>query len=223
MGLPIDFGSPPLGGQSTRSRHVQRKERKKIKSVPDIEKPSFCTVCHEMYVQIRFEGTWYPCIVVDMDPPEEDKTVTKYTYWVQCLDNSQHWDSELTVSPDSIDFLSPELQASLLQQSIQCPLTASIPLTCIRVIESSKRIPSHLRKYYNQRYRLFSRWDDGIQFDEEGLFSITPEALALHTAIRCSCDVVIDAFAGLGGNAIQLARTCRQVVRRRLTGSIDCD
>lgn len=32
--------------------------------------------------------------------------------------------------------------------------------------------------------------------------------IAAHQAYRCSCDVVVDAFCGAGGNAIQLANTC---------------
>ena len=44
--------------------------------------------------------------------------------------------------------------------------------------------------------------------DREGWFSVTPEVLATHLAARCCCDLVIDAFAGVGGNAIQA--TCTQ-------------
>ena len=40
--------------------------------------------------------------------------------------------------------------------------------------------------------------------DREGWFSVTPEVLATHLAARCCCDLVIDAFAGVGGNAIQV-------------------
>jgi trimethylguanosine synthase len=41
---------------------------------------------------------------------------------------------------------------------------------------------------------------------------VTPEVIAQHHARRISCDVVVDAFTGCGGNAIQLAMTCRQVI-----------
>ena len=33
-----------------------------------------------------------------------------------------------------------------------------------------------------------------------------------HQARRCACDVLLDPFAGVGGNAIQFARTCRRVL-----------
>ena len=45
-----------------------------------------------------------------------------------------------------------------------------------------------------------------------GWFSVTPEDIAVHIARRCACDVVIDAFCGIGGNSIQFARTCGRVL-----------
>ncbi|CAA6658885.1 unnamed protein product [Spirodela intermedia] len=41
--------------------------------------------------------------------------------------------------------------------------------------------------------------------DEEGWFSVTPEAIARHHASRCGPGLVIDPFSGVGGNAIQFA------------------
>ncbi|XP_061168162.1 trimethylguanosine synthase-like [Saccostrea echinata] len=69
-----------------------------------------------------------------------------------------------------------------------------------------------LRKYWAQRYRLFSRFDEGIKLDREGWFSVTPEKIAEHIADRCRCDVIVDAFCGVGGNAIQFAFTCERVI-----------
>ena len=69
-----------------------------------------------------------------------------------------------------------------------------------------------MEKYWFQRYRLFSRFDEGIRLDEESWFSVTPEKIAKHIAERCRCDVVIDAFCGAGGNTIQLAFTCERVI-----------
>ncbi|EGT37990.1 hypothetical protein CAEBREN_31250 [Caenorhabditis brenneri] len=65
-----------------------------------------------------------------------------------------------------------------------------------------------ISKYYYQRYRLFSRLDEGIIMDREGWFSVTPEAIAEHIAdrvVRNNVSVVVDAFTGVGGNAIQFA------------------
>ena len=67
-------------------------------------------------------------------------------------------------------------------------------------------------KYFVQRYMLFSRYDEGVQLDDEGWFSVTPEVLARHIAERCRCDLILDAFAGVGGNAIQFAFECERVL-----------
>lgn len=64
-------------------------------------------------------------------------------------------------------------------------------------------------KYWAQRKRFFSRFDEGIQMDSEGWYSVTPEVIAHHTAARM-CDggesmVVFDLCAGVGGNTIAIA------------------
>lgn len=69
-----------------------------------------------------------------------------------------------------------------------------------------------MRKYWGQRYRLFSRFDEGIRLDREGWFSVTPEKIAEHIADRCRCDLIVDAFCGVGGNTIQFAFTCERVI-----------
>ncbi|CAN8025892.1 unnamed protein product, partial [Ixodes persulcatus] len=69
-----------------------------------------------------------------------------------------------------------------------------------------------LKKYWAQRYRLFSKFDKGIELDEESWFSVTPEGIAKHIAKRCQGDIVIDAFCGAGGNTIQFALVSRLVI-----------
>ncbi|XP_068197782.1 trimethylguanosine synthase isoform X2 [Antennarius striatus] len=74
-----------------------------------------------------------------------------------------------------------------------------------------------LGKYWAQRYRLFSRFDEGIKLDREGWFSVTPERIAEHIALRVQhsfpdSQLVIDAFCGVGGNAIQFALTGKRVL-----------
>jgi len=77
-------------------------------------------------------------------------------------------------------------------------------------------MPSELRgwgvKYWNQRHLLFRLFDEGVQLDAEGWFSVTPEAIAAHQAERLACGVAVDAFTGCGGNAIQLALNCHHVI-----------
>ncbi|KAM6919150.1 trimethylguanosine synthase [Xenentodon cancila] len=76
---------------------------------------------------------------------------------------------------------------------------------------------TELVKYWAQRYRLFSRFDEGVQLDREGWFSVTPERIAEHIALRVAhsfpeSQLVIDAFCGVGGNAIQFALTGNTVL-----------
>jgi len=49
-----------------------------------------------------------------------------------------------------------------------------------------------------------------LLFLAESWFSVTPEKLAMHTAERLRCDLIVDAFCGAGGNAIQFAFTCER-------------
>lgn len=56
-----------------------------------------------------------------------------------------------------------------------------------------------------RRRALFSRWDQGVAVDEEGLWSATPEALAERIAAGLR-GRVMDGTAGLGCIAIALAR-----------------
>ncbi|KAI0297832.1 RNA cap guanine-N2 methyltransferase-domain-containing protein [Multifurca ochricompacta] len=76
----------------------------------------------------------------------------------------------------------------------------------------ASQVPAHLQKYFAQRTRYFSRYDEGCLLDEEGWYSVTPEAIATQIAERCRCDVILDAFCGVGGNAIAFARTCERVI-----------
>lgn len=90
----------------------------------------------------------------------------------------------------------------------------------LNVFDKSVQNPfdKSVRKYWNQRRRLFSRFDSGVQLDEEGWFSVTPEQIADHVAAKTTelyrrlhpstpnGLIVLDAFCGCGGNAIAYAR-----------------
>jgi trimethylguanosine synthase len=74
----------------------------------------------------------------------------------------------------------------------------------------TKPLPGVNEKHWAQRYRYFSRWDEGVCVDVEGWYSITPEVVAEHVARRvrgAGARVVLDAFCGCGGNAIAFARS----------------
>ncbi|GAA5902221.1 RNA methyltransferase [Sporobolomyces salmoneus] len=77
---------------------------------------------------------------------------------------------------------------------------------------SEENLPRELEKYWAQRYRLFSRFDEGCEMDREGWYSVTPENIAIQIAERCRSGVIVDAFCGVGGNAISFAFTCEKVI-----------
>ncbi|ALC47869.1 tatl [Drosophila busckii] len=93
-----------------------------------------------------------------------------------------------------------------------------------RVIKKKKKrpnldiIPEFMRddgmmhRYWVKRFSLFSRFDEGVRLDRESWFSVTPEKIAVQTARRLACDIIVDAFCGCGGNAIQFAMTCSRVI-----------
>lgn len=81
---------------------------------------------------------------------------------------------------------------------------------------ASDRVPQRLRRFFAQRYALFSRFDRGVRLDDEMWYSVTPELIAREQALRVArctsaCGgVLIDAFCGAGGNAIQFAVVASQ-------------
>lgn len=76
-------------------------------------------------------------------------------------------------------------------------------------------IPADDPRYANQldffqRERYFSLYNEGCLLDEEGWYSVTPERVANQIAERCRCGTILDAFCGVGGNAIAFAQTCER-------------
>ena len=65
---------------------------------------------------------------------------------------------------------------------------------------------------FSQRRRYFSLYDEGCLLDRVGWYSITPELIANQIAERCRCGTIVDAFCGVGGNAIAFAQTCERVI-----------
>lgn len=66
-----------------------------------------------------------------------------------------------------------------------------------------------LKKFANQKYFIFSKFDLGLRFDEQNWFSITPEPISMFMATflnNLSKVVMVDGCCGNGGNLIQFAR-----------------
>ncbi|KAJ3161748.1 Trimethylguanosine synthase [Geranomyces michiganensis] len=72
-------------------------------------------------------------------------------------------------------------------------------------IWSEEHIPGKLRKYWLQRYNLFSRFDEGVMLDEGGWEPYRWTHFAGYAAFHFS-------RAPAGGNSIQFAMTCKKVI-----------
>lgn len=59
---------------------------------------------------------------------------------------------------------------------------------------------------------LLSADERKMEFDPEGLYSLTVQDLALNIARLLPGDTVLDAFCGVGGNAIAFAREGKKVI-----------
>lgn len=75
-----------------------------------------------------------------------------------------------------------------------------------------------MKKFWQKRYYLFSKFDRGVLVDDESWYSVTPEPMAKHIAQRVAERAgdlskedkanVLDAFCGVGGNLIQFGKKC---------------
>jgi len=71
------------------------------------------------------------------------------------------------------------------------------------------------QKYWHQRYSIWSRYDEGIMMTEDAWYGVTPEPVAnkvaedLSNFTSPSKTVLIDMFAGAGGNVIAFALSSR--------------
>ncbi len=77
-----------------------------------------------------------------------------------------------------------------------------------------KAIPDGIpdMSFWQQRYYYYSQFDKGIQMDEECWWSVTPEIIAEYIAKLCPKDsVIVEGFAGSGGNVIQFSNFCKKV------------
>lgn len=73
-------------------------------------------------------------------------------------------------------------------------------------------------KYWRLRYNIFTKFDQ-IQFDNESLHSTKPERSCEEIARLFSAKIILDAFCGIGGVSIALARAGIRVI----AGDIDAN
>jgi trimethylguanosine synthase len=66
----------------------------------------------------------------------------------------------------------------------------------------------HLQHYWDR----LSEKEKEMRFDEEGLFSLTPQKVAAEIADKTSGDLIVDAFCGVGGSAIGFALRGKNVI-----------
>jgi trimethylguanosine synthase len=80
----------------------------------------------------------------------------------------------------------------------------SLQVTCTPPLRPGRGAPRRENREVRQE-RLFSRWQEGIRHDEEGLYSLTPEdlAMAMVEGLSGTC---MDGTCGIGGLTIALAR-----------------
>lgn len=95
----------------------------------------------------------------------------------------------------------------------------SVVKTKIQKSYKQVAISRKMKKYYNRRYLLYSRFDDGILLDNESWFSVTPEKTAKHIANEIYEKMgfrqdltILDAFCGSGGNTIQFCKYFDNVI-----------
>ena len=182
LGLPSTFRSTKEKKRKTESTRRRKKRRRRAVG----------SLCQAYY---QPDGAWYPVRVLKSNKREEYQV--RYEGYGNIEVLPACW---LRDSADKTNITSQEEYGSTSKLDLQ----TKNPLENVH------------DKYWNQRYRYFSRFDEGIKMDEEAWYSVTPERIAEHIAKRCclhdSNIVIVDAFTGAGGNAIQFARFCSQVI-----------
>lgn len=81
--------------------------------------------------------------------------------------------------------------------------------------EQAKYGNFEFNRFWNQRYLLFERFDEGIQIDENSWAKLPPEQVCEYIAMKCAgAKLIVDAFAGVGATAIKFAslNSCAKVV-----------
>lgn len=100
----------------------------------------------------------------------------------------------------------------------------------VHYYESADDVPQDLVKYWHQRQKIFQKYDEGVWLTDDAWFGVTPEPVARYVnslwqkhrwltisreiadqvaTAPASKTMLIDAFAGVGGNVIAFALSGR--------------
>ncbi|KAL1986555.1 hypothetical protein VTN96DRAFT_6133 [Rasamsonia emersonii] len=76
-------------------------------------------------------------------------------------------------------------------------------------------VPWDIQNYWVQRHKIFSKYEEGIWLTDDAWFGVTPEPVANKIAEHVAASapagrsILVDAFAGAGGNTIAFAKSNR--------------
>ncbi|KAL0248132.1 hypothetical protein GEMRC1_003368 [Eukaryota sp. GEM-RC1] len=97
----------------------------------------------------------------------------------------------------------PDLSIAVGYPDLKCPF-------CQPGEDTKGTTSEHgLTKYWYQRFSLFSRFEEGVMTDRQGLFSACPEVVSHHIAQKIRSVVndglIVDCTASIGGNSLTFA------------------
>lgn len=65
----------------------------------------------------------------------------------------------------------------------------------VHYYESAHDVPQDLVKYWHQRQKIFSKYDEGIWLTDDAWFGVTPEPIAKYVTSLCRHVILADSFA----------------------------
>uniref|UniRef100_A0A803KES5 Trimethylguanosine synthase n=1 Tax=Xenopus tropicalis TaxID=8364 RepID=A0A803KES5_XENTR len=146
------------------------------------------------------------------DPLAETVTLQEVEYSFSSTDSEEQNHPEVKEPSAHLESQSPDSMAksTVLSNSIWCSKDACAEQDAHHdndLNSSRQLVPLEIPDYLQHETEVPKN---------EGWFSVTPEKIAEHIASRvrqsCDCGVVVDAFCGVGGNAIQFAKAGNRVI-----------
>ena len=141
---------------------------------------------------------------------------SSYLLWFGCFDTDYNLPFYFCEETQCSQWAAPE-------DGFILPLTEHVASVIETEVSPKQLLPvtKNRYKYWGKRFSLFSKFELGVSMNQTAWYSVTPEALAKHhakklakyaakgdrnrTRTNSSSLVVLDAFCGVGGNAIQFA------------------